>query len=216
MDNDQLTNKEKIELAIQAGLNAIPTIGGSLSTMYFGTKQEKRFKRIENFYNDLKNDFDKYKDELKSLEDQNRDELTGIIEEINENVETDYTEKKLTYFKNCFYNSLTDISKDSYRKRKYFVSTLGQLTELDIQVVIDLYKANDGHGYMPNTNNEEGNNPEFIGTLEKLKSYGLIYSKLNGTLRPGVNWSEITLYIISSFGQEFVRYCLENTKNKLK
>ena len=126
-----------------------------------------------------------------------------------------FTEEKLKYFKNCFYNSLTDISKDSYGKRKYFISTLGQLTELDIQVLVNLYKANDGEGYVPNPTNKEGNNPEFVGTLEKLKSYGLIYSKLNGTLRPGINWSEITLYIISNFGREFVSYCLENSKDKL-
>lgn len=215
MSDDKLTSKEKIELVVQAGLNAIPTIGGSLSAIYFGAKQEKRFKRIENFYNGLKNDFDKFKDKVKNLDEQNKEELTGIIEEINENVETDYTEEKLEYFKNCFYNTLSDISKGSYGKRKYFISILGELTELDIQVLINLHKANEGDGYVPNTTNKEGNNPEFIGTLEKLKSYGLIYSKLHGTLRPGINWSEITLYAISDFGREFVRYCLENPKDKL-
>lgn len=216
MEDNKLTTREKVELVIQAGLNAIPTIGGSLSAIYYGTKQEKRFKRIEKFYEILKNDFNKFKENIKSLDDQNKEELTGIIEEINENVETDYTETKLKYFKNCFYNSLTNISEDSYGKRKFFISTLGQLTNLDIEVLINLYKANEGHGYMPETKNKEGNNPEFIGSLEKLKSYGLIFSSLNGTLKPGINWTEITLYTISDFGKEFVRYCLENESDKLK
>ena len=68
MGDDKLTDREKIELTVEAGLNAIPAIGGSLATLYFGTKQEKRFKRIENFYTDLKNDFEKFKEGIKNLE----------------------------------------------------------------------------------------------------------------------------------------------------
>ena len=45
--NDKLTTKEKIEIAIQSGLELIPYVGGALSSVYFATKQEKRFKRLE-------------------------------------------------------------------------------------------------------------------------------------------------------------------------
>jgi hypothetical protein len=41
--NDKLTTKEKIEIAIQSGLELIPYVGGALSSVYFATKQEKRF-----------------------------------------------------------------------------------------------------------------------------------------------------------------------------
>ena len=51
--DDDLKGAEKRDLAIQTGLQLIPYVGGSLCTLYFGTKQEKRFKRIESFYREL-------------------------------------------------------------------------------------------------------------------------------------------------------------------
>ena len=42
-----MNNKEKFELAVNAGLQAIPYVGGPLATLYFGYKQEQRFQRIE-------------------------------------------------------------------------------------------------------------------------------------------------------------------------
>jgi hypothetical protein len=212
---EKLSNKDKIEIIVEAGLNAIPMIGGSLATLYFSTKQEKRFKRVEKFYELLKTDFDRFKEKIENIDNLNKEEVVGIIEEINERVESDYTEEKLKYFKNCFYNTLTDSIDDGYGKRKYFINVLGQLTPLDIEVITNLFKVDDGHGYLPDPNDKEGNNPEFVGSLEKLKSIGIVYSKLNGTLRPGINWAEITLYTISDFGKEFARFCLENVIDKI-
>jgi len=213
MEEDKLTIKDNIENIVEAGINAIPVVGGSLNTLYFGRKQEKRFKRIEKFYELLKDDFESIQDKVsEALEKLDHNSLTGIIEEINENVEKDYLESKLNYFKNCFYNSLISQDSDSYGKRKYFIDVLGKLTDMDIQIIHNLYQAQRDHGYTPELESEHENNSEFIGSLEKLKSYGLVHSKLNGTLKPGINWSEITLYIISDFGRDFVEYCLQINK----
>ncbi|MCG8577905.1 MAG: hypothetical protein MI810_23710, partial [Flavobacteriales bacterium] len=189
---------------------AIPMVGGTLSTLYFGRKQEKRFIRLECFYQEIKDDFDSIREKVsEKLENIDQDSLTGIIEEINENVEKDYLDSKRTYFKNCFYNSLISQDSDSYGKRKYFIETLGKLTDMDIQIIQNLYGAESNSGYTPELKNTQENNAEFNGSLEKLKSYGLLHSKLNGTLHPSINWAEITLYIISDFGREFVEYCLK-------
>ncbi len=210
MGESKLTVRDNIENIVEAGINAIPVVGGSLGTLYFGRKQEKRFKRIEKFYKLLKNDFESIQSKVpETLEKLDHNSLIGIIEEINENVEKDYLESKLDYFKNCFYNSLINQDSDSYGKRKYFVETLGKLTGVDIQIIHNLYQAAKDHGYTPELESEHENNSEFIGALEKLKSYGLVNSKLNGTLEPGINWAEITLYTISDFGREFVEYCLK-------
>ena len=50
----KVSAKDKFDLAVQAGLQLIPGgIGGAISNIYFGLKQEKIFKRIENFYSEL-------------------------------------------------------------------------------------------------------------------------------------------------------------------
>ena len=43
-----MERKDKIELAVNAGLQLIPYVGSLLATLYFGAKQEKRLERIKN------------------------------------------------------------------------------------------------------------------------------------------------------------------------
>lgn len=47
MDKEKISGKDKLELVINAGLQAIPYVGGPLATLYFGYKQEQRFQRVE-------------------------------------------------------------------------------------------------------------------------------------------------------------------------
>lgn len=47
MDEMKMKPKDKFELVVNAGLQAIPYVGGPLATLYFGYKQEQRFQRVE-------------------------------------------------------------------------------------------------------------------------------------------------------------------------
>ena len=49
-ENEHLSAIEQRDLVIQAGMQAIPYVGSSLATLYFGRKQDLRFKRLETFY----------------------------------------------------------------------------------------------------------------------------------------------------------------------
>lgn len=49
----KLTGQGIRDLVIQAGIQAIPHVGGSLATLYFGLKQEFRFQRLETFYKEV-------------------------------------------------------------------------------------------------------------------------------------------------------------------
>ena len=53
-----MNNKEKFELAVNAGLQAIPCVGGPLATLYFGYKQEQRFQRIEQTLQEVANELE--------------------------------------------------------------------------------------------------------------------------------------------------------------
>ncbi|MCI5149327.1 MAG: hypothetical protein D3916_08060 [Candidatus Electrothrix sp. MAN1_4] len=56
-----LLRKNRNENAIEAGLELISGIGGALATLYFGRKQEIRFKCLENFYSQLSDELRKIK-----------------------------------------------------------------------------------------------------------------------------------------------------------
>ncbi|MGR5149489.1 hypothetical protein ACQKP8_23455 [Photobacterium alginatilyticum] len=203
---DKLSLKEQGALVIDAGLCAIPVVGGSLSALYFGAKQEKRFKRLERFYNELKDklqepsaiDFDKI----------DRSALASIIEEINEAVELDFTESKLDYLHNCFINSLSEGAEQEHEKKKYFISQLMKMSELDISLLTGLYKADSGECYKY-LKSDEPDASDFNAALERLKSGGLVNSSLHGALTPGISWGEITAFTLSDFGRDFVVFCLE-------
>ncbi len=66
----KLTIKDYRDLVIESGMQAIPMVGGSLATLYFGYKQEKRFKRLETFYKELNGEIDAIKDKLPNITSQ--------------------------------------------------------------------------------------------------------------------------------------------------
>jgi len=210
MSEPKLSTKEKFEIAAQAGLNAIPYIGGSLSTLYFGAKEERKFKRIENLYALIRDDFEEFKGRILPLESFDKFKLSALIDEINENAENDAIGNKIEYFRNCFFNILTNQDEEAFDKRKYFIQALSQVTQLEIEILSNLYKAGDGHAYSPKSEKEDHFDiNQYNGLLERLKSIGFLNSSLNGTLHPGINLSQISAYQISDFGKEFVAFCLE-------
>jgi hypothetical protein len=204
--NDKQANIVSSVSVGQALLSAIPYVGSSLAFIWTNVQAERRFLRIERFCELITHEIEDLKDAIKSLNDFDKNKLASIIEEIFEGVEKDFTEEKVQYFKNCFFNMLINPSDSDYGKRKYFISLINLLSIMEIGLICALYKASEGHGY------KGADNYEIIGWLERLKSLGLVQSHLAGTLEPNINWSSISHYRISQFGQEFVIFCLENEK----
>jgi hypothetical protein len=50
---------------------------------------------------------------------------------------------------------------------------------------------------------------EIIASFEQLKAFGLLSSHLSGTIRPNIDWSEITQYKLTDLGKEFIEFCLK-------
>ena len=48
--SEKLNFAETRDIVIESGLQLIPGVGGAISSAYFGVKQAKEFKRLENFY----------------------------------------------------------------------------------------------------------------------------------------------------------------------
>ena len=209
-NEDNLTLKEQGAVIVEAGLNAIPVVGGSLATLYFGAKQEKQFKRLERFYSELQQRVESAENIDISKVDQSA--LASIIEEINESVEADFTENRLEYFQNCFLNSLRAGGEADHDKKRYFISKLLRLSDFDIDVLVALYKAPEGHVLAYDKQDQDGAG-DYNASLERLKSDGFLNSRLNGKLKAGIEWGEITAFYLSGFGRDFVEYCLATTHN---
>jgi len=96
--SNKLSSSEKRDLVIQAAMQAIPYVGAPLSAIYFGVKQERRFKRIESFYTELAEEINEIRDQIVSVDRQNKEALAAILEELNEKVETEPLEEKREFF----------------------------------------------------------------------------------------------------------------------
>ncbi len=86
-NNKKLIGVERRDLVIQAGLQAMPYVGGSLATLYFGAKQTRRFKRLETFYQEVAQEIRALKDRMASPDEHDKEALAAIIEELNEKIE---------------------------------------------------------------------------------------------------------------------------------
>lgn len=85
-----MNNKEKFKFAVNAGLQAIPYVGGPLATLYFGYKQEQRFQRIEQTLKEVAEELNGMS--IPSIEEHNKDELIPLIDELTDKIEKNIKE----------------------------------------------------------------------------------------------------------------------------
>ena len=102
MDENKISAKDKLELIVNAGLQAIPYIGGPLSTLYFGYKQEQRFQRVEQTLKEVASELQNCK--LPKIEEHNSEELMSLIDELTDRIEGERIELKRNLYKEYFKN----------------------------------------------------------------------------------------------------------------
>ncbi len=69
-DMPKLSNSQKRDLLIQTVMQLVPHVGGSLFSLYFGAKQDKRFKRGELFCQEVAAEIEKMKDNISLINRQ--------------------------------------------------------------------------------------------------------------------------------------------------
>lgn len=205
--NDKLTWREKLDLTVQSGLQLIPYIGGPLSTAYFGAKQEKRFKRIESFYQEFSEELNRVQLQLPSIDMHNQENLIALIEELNEKIEREHTEQKRAYFKHYLLNTLSSPTKDNFDERRFFLEILANMTLLECEMLTFLYQQS--HPIqVGNISKPATDQYAIVGAIGRLKTYGLLRSFTESFTIGGSDNALAEHVTPSDFGLKFIKYCL--------
>lgn len=206
-----LTTKEKAILDVQSAIQMIPYVGSSIATLYFGYKQEIRFKRLEFFYKELAKEIEEIKEEIKEINKQDKESFLFILEELNESVEKEYRLEKINFFKNYFKNTLKNpVNKTNFDERQYFLNILKSMTLLESSILKFLINIKNEPTEIRNINLNKIDQYAIIGSVEKLKSYGFSESQtisvMIGTGQDNRLKEKIKL---SNFGIKFYNFCIE-------
>ena len=214
-----LPTRSKFEIGIEAAMQLIPYgIGSALAVVYFGGKAERRFLRIESFYQAVADDVEALGEQLgevlrHSTEASDPERLASIVEELNDRVEVEALEEKRGYYRRYFENALlVPVTEANYEERRLVLDVLSRLTPLQLQIVAQI--ARDNQWVDPKQIAVDGIGPEVVeGAVGLLKSYGVleeVVQSISGVSGVGmVNQSEVHL---SGFGYRLHALCVQSPK----
>lgn len=205
MDENKISAKDKLELVVNAGLQAIPYIGGPLSTLYFGYKQEQRFQRVEQTLKEVASELQNCK--LPKIEEHNSEELMSLIDELTDRIEGERIELKRNLYKEYFKNILKTPTNGNYEERKLFLEVLSRITPLQIELFQFILKN-------PNVIDVNISKPGIDISLIKssilqLENYGLVIATLNSITLGGSQSGMPMNLLASEFGKRFNDFCLK-------
>lgn len=210
--NEKLNSREKIEIAIQSGLQLVPYVGGALSSVYFETKNEKRFKRIESFYEELSQKIEQSEIRLPSIDQHNSDELVALFEILNEKIEREHTQQKREYFKSFTLNTLGSPLNGNFDKKRFFLETLDQMSLLECEILSFLYsKQQQGNAQITVGSISKPGVEQYaiVGAIGRLKTYGFLSASTNSITIGGGDDNALQENVsLTTFGNNFVNYCL--------
>jgi hypothetical protein len=207
--DDKLNLKDKLNITIETSLQLVPYIGGALATAYFGTKQEKRFKRIESFYQEFSAQIEQLRLQLPPIDIHDQDNLIALIEELNEKVERESTDQKRAYFKKYLYSALSSSTNENFDERRFFLNTLSSMTLLECELLLFINQQ-----HIPvivgNISKTGVDQYAIVGSIGRLRMYGFLGVESNNIVIGGGDNSLHDSFIVSNFGSKFIDFCLEN------
>ena len=206
--DDTLNSAEKRDLAIQTGIQLIPYVGSSLCTLYFGTKHEKRFKRIESFYAELAVEIKQIKDAIPPIDQQDAPALEAIMESLHDKVETEPTAEKRQFFKNYLKHTLLHPVAGNFDERKFFLNALDEMSLLECELLAFI----NGSGQVQVGTIEKPWVEQYaiVGAIGRLKARGFLIASQNSfAVGSGADNSLQEIAKVSPFGERFHNFCLE-------
>lgn len=213
MDHKKSPKLEPTEIRdqiVEAGLNAIPYVGSPLSTLYFGVKNAKRFKRLESFYADLTVELSEMRDSVDQFKQARLDEDAALLtEQINSHVESEPSSQKQAYFRRFFRSNLLNPLLLSYEERKLLLESLAALSVLDISLLAFLYDKPDA---TPIKGIRRGTDDTYqiLASISRLKFYGYVATyTLSIAITMNTDNALNESVGITEYGKRFFAYVLD-------
>lgn len=173
-----------------------------------GPNKKNDLKRLETFYKEVAQEVLALKGKITPIDKKDKEALAAIIEELNENVEREHVEEKRFFLKCYFKNTLIHPIKNKYDERRFFLNTLGTITLLECELLIDIYKQKQ-LVKVESLQQLGANKYAIVGAITRLKSYGF--------LKPDSNWTWDSIgdpikeaIELSDFGRQFCEFCLNS------
>ena len=204
MDEIKIKPKDKFELVVNAGLQAIPYVGGPLATLYFGYKQEQRFQRVEQTLKEVANELQNC--QLPRIEEHNSEELMSLIDELTDKIENERIESKRNLYKEYFKNILKTPTNGNYEERKLFLEVLSRITPLQIEIFQFILRTPD---VIDANISKPGTDISLIkSSILQLENDGLVIATLNSITLGGSQGGMPMRLTVSEFGKRFNNFCL--------
>ena len=206
--NDSLNSTDKRDIVIQAGMQLIPYVGGSLCSLYYGVKQEKRFKRIESFYSELAQELSSLKQTIPPIEQQDAPALEAIMDSLHDKIEAEPTQAKRDLFKNYLKSTLRHPISGDFDERKFFLNSLDDMTLMECELLAFLNSS--GPTQVGTIQKPGVEQYAVVGSIGRLKSRGFVLTtQLSFQVGGGADNTLQEIAQVTPFGKHFHAFCLE-------
>lgn len=193
----------KKDTIIEAGINAIPYVGGAVAALYFGNKNEKRFQRLEEFYEKLNEELESVTNEGFSFNETNAEQFQDLISELHEKVEKESRETKKKLLRNYFTTTLQNPINGDFDLRLIFLEALDSLSEFDCNILAFLKTVD-----QVQIKGITGADPYLIySSVNKLISLGFLETRRGSFTMNGMQDENLdNIVFLSGFGKQFIEY----------
>ena len=193
----------KKDTIIEAGINAIPYVGGAVAALYFGNKNEKRFQRLEEFYEKLNEELESVTNEGFSFNETNAEQFQDLISELHEKVEKESRETKKKLLRNYFTTTLQNPINGDFDLRLIFLEALDSLSEFDCNILAFLKTVD-----QVQIKGITGVDPYLIySSVNKLISLGFLETRRGSFTMNGMQDENLdNIVFLSGFGKQFIEY----------
>ena len=209
IEEPKLSGKEIRDQIIQAGLKAIPYAGSPLASLYFGIKNEKRFKRLESFYRELNEELASTKKDIEALKNAKPDEETAaIVEELNTKIENEPLAAKREYYKIFFKSNVINSLLLSYEERRFFLESLDSLSVLDLNLLSFLTRQ-EKPIHIKSIQRGKDSPFQILGSINRLRNYGYASTQtVSIVIGSGEDNALNESVLITDYGRKFFSFAL--------
>jgi len=206
MAKQHLTFEDQKALVLETALQFVPVVGGGASTYLFGRRLEKRLSRLESFICSVRAEVQKSGNPIPIKSDVEAEKLEAIVENLSEKVEREQRTERLNDFKRLLVNTIKTDSIN-FDKTNCFLQALGDLSVTD--VVLLIFIRQNPSTIVGAIKTASMSQYEVLASVNALRHRGFLkVASGNVSIGSSVDNSLSELVTVSSFGEEFIKFCL--------